>query len=79
MLHRGKPPAPTPTDADGKLELTLSGLRDTYIESQQGKLEETTLAAIRLHFGHLVRLLDGERSHLHEAGRPSGVCRQAGR
>jgi len=62
MLHRGKPPAPTPTDADGKLELTLSGLRDTYIESQQGKLEETTLAAIRLHFGHLVRLLDGERS-----------------
>jgi integrase len=62
MLHRGKPPAPVPTDAEGKLELTLNGLRDAYIESQQGKLEETTLAAIRLHFGHLLRLLGGDRS-----------------
>jgi len=61
MLHRGKPPTPTLTDVDGNLELTLSGLRDYYIESQQGKLEVTTLAAIRLHFNHLVRLLGGDR------------------
>src|SRR4051812_39703145 len=47
MLHRGKPPGPTPADADGKLELTMNGLRDAYLTSQQGKLEETTLAAIR--------------------------------
>lgn len=43
-------------------DFTLAGLRDAYLGSQEGKLEETTLAAVRLHFRHLVRLLGPDRS-----------------
>ncbi len=62
MLHRGKPPVRTPTNPEGKAELTLDGLREAYLLSQQGKLEDTTLAAIQLHFGHLIRILGSKQS-----------------
>jgi integrase len=54
----GRPPE-HPADV---LELTLAGLRDAYLRSQESKLEDTTLAGIRLHFGHLVRLLGPDRT-----------------
>jgi integrase len=56
----GKPPG---QPARRVKELTLAGLRDDYIRSQKGKLEETTLDGIRLHFGHLTRIL-GENCHV---------------
>ena len=61
MLHRGQPPASATILHDVNAELTLIGLREAYIASQEGKLEETTLSAIRLHFGHLVRIMGGNQ------------------
>lgn len=57
VQHDGRPPE-RPAEVR---ELTLAGLRDAYFKSQAGKLEETTLDGIRLHFGHLVRLLRPDR------------------
>jgi integrase len=52
MFHRGKPPM-----VANKTEITLSELREAYLASQEKKLEQTTLAGIRLHFNHLERIL----------------------
>jgi integrase len=58
MLHRGKPPErPAAAPHSAGQDLTLAGLREAYFRSQQKRLEETTLAGIRLHFDHLTRLL----------------------
>lgn len=56
----GKPPGVLPLPAK---ELTLSELREVYFKSQEGKLEQTTLDGIRLHFNHLTRIL-GEKCHI---------------
>jgi hypothetical protein len=58
IQHEGKPPSYSVSKAK---ELTLSGLRKAYFESQKKRLEQTTLSAISLHFDHLVRILGGER------------------
>jgi hypothetical protein len=56
----GKPPGVLPNPSK---ELTLSELREVYFKSQDGKLEETTLAGIRQHFNHLDRIL-GDKCHI---------------
>lgn len=57
VQHDGRPP-----DRPAEVrELSLAGLRDAYLSSQKGKLEQTTLDGIGLHFGHLVRLLGTDR------------------
>ena len=61
MFYRGKPPEHAATEAAAHKELTLADLRDAYFRSQEKKLEQTTLDGIRLHFGHLVRVLGGKR------------------
>jgi integrase len=58
VQHDGKPQADTPPPAK---ELTLADLRGTYLQSQQKKLEQTTLDGISLHFDHLTRVLGGKR------------------
>ncbi len=58
MLHRGKPPEQLA--ATTRKELTLDDLREAYFVSQEKKLEQTTLEAIRLHFKHLTRILGGK-------------------
>jgi integrase len=58
LQHDGKPPEHV---TKGCKDLTLAILRDSYLASQQHKLEQTTLDAIRLHFRHLSRLLGDER------------------
>ena len=55
LAHQGKPLTAIP-DRSAK-SLTLGGLRDAYLAAQTNKLEDTTLAGIRLHFGHLTRLV----------------------
>jgi len=54
LTHDGKLPQYV---ASGNKDLTLAKLRDGYLESQQRKLEQTTLDGIGLHFGHLVRII----------------------
>jgi hypothetical protein len=54
LKHDGKPPEDAPGSDD---KITLGKLRDEYLKAHQGSLEETTISGIRLHFGHLVRLL----------------------
>lgn len=59
LLHRGKPPeCRTASEVEG---LTLAELLDTYGRSHEGKLEDSTLAAIRVHVKHLVRILGAGR------------------
>lgn len=60
FFHRGKPPEQAPALAAARKELTLRELRDAYFASQEGKLEQTTLDGIRLHFNHLERLLGAD-------------------
>ena len=60
LARQGKPPA-APAARPGKA-LKLGELRDAYLAGQAGKLEETTLAGIRLHFGHLTRLIGAGRA-----------------
>lgn len=55
--HDGNPPGPA---LSPQKELALADLRDTYLGSQEGKLEQTTLDSIKLHFNHLVRVLGGK-------------------
>lgn len=57
VRHDGRPPEHV---AEVR-ELTLAGLRDAYFRARAGKLEETTLDGIRLHFDHLVRVLGPNR------------------
>jgi integrase len=59
--HDGKPPEHTAAVAAERRELTLGELREAYLAGQENKLEETTLAGIKLHFGHLERLLGKSR------------------
>ncbi|MFO0847308.1 MAG: tyrosine-type recombinase/integrase [Gemmataceae bacterium] len=59
LFHRGNPPAAAAAVAAGRGELTLAGLWDAYLSAHDGKLEATTLAGMRLHFGHLTRVLGG--------------------
>lgn len=59
VKHDGKPPNMLP--ADVKRDITLVELRDSYLRSQEAKLEQTTLDGIRLHFSHLVRILGPKR------------------
>jgi integrase len=54
LQHDGNPPQYV---ASSNKNLDLATLRDVYLASQERKLEATTLEGIRLHFGHLVRLL----------------------
>ena len=54
LAHDGKPPQYVTT---GNKDLTLIRLRETYLASQQRKLEQTTLDGISLHFNHLVRII----------------------
>ncbi len=61
VQHDGRPPE-HPAQIS---ELTLVGLRDLYFKSQQGKLEETTLDGIRIHFEHLIRILGPDRAVPH--------------
>jgi integrase len=61
VKHDGKPPvrrddAPIPSPA----AMNLGVLRDLYLATHEGSLEERTLDGIRLHFKHLVSCL-GER------------------
>ncbi len=49
--------------------LTLGALRQAFLTTRQSILEETTLAGMRLHFAHLVRIL-GENRLIHELTRP---------
>jgi integrase len=58
VKHDGRPPEHAISETKG---LTLGELRDKYLPSQAKKLEETTLAGIRLHFGHLTRLFGEKR------------------
>jgi integrase len=58
MFHRGKPPEQVVPN--GHKQLTLDGLRDAYLRSQEKKLESTTLDGICLHFRHLARILGGK-------------------
>ena len=60
VRHDGKPPEPSASPAPAAA-VTLSGLRDAYLESQRRKLEPTTIDGMVLHFGHLVRLIGGEK------------------
>jgi integrase len=57
MFHRGNPPEHIATTPNQPKELTLGDLREAYFRSQEKKLEQTTLDGIRLHFGHLTRIL----------------------
>lgn len=59
LQHDGKPPQSRTGSSDSSNEqITLSSLRDRYLETRSnGTLEANTLATIRLHFGHLVRLI----------------------
>jgi integrase len=61
MFFRGKPPGNAEPDAAKPATLTLTQLRKAYVSSQTNKLEDTTLAGIRLHFDHLTRILKEER------------------
>lgn len=61
VQHDGKPPEHAATVAAERRELTLGDLRQTYVASQEGKLEETSLRGINLHFGHLERILGKDR------------------
>jgi integrase len=61
VQHDGHPPEQAAADAVERQELTLGELRQAYLTKQEGKLEETTLQGIRLHFGHLERLLGEDR------------------
>ncbi len=58
IQHDGKPPD---FEAAIKNEWTLSELQESYFRSQEKKLEQTTLAGIRLHFNHLFRILGAKR------------------
>ena len=55
LLYKGKPPARV--TAEHAEVMTLTELRDHYLEAQADKLEENTLDGIRLHFRHLARIL----------------------
>ncbi len=61
MFYRGKPPEHVVSTSTGKKDLTLAELRDAYLQSQEKKLEQTTLDGIRLHFEHLTRILGPKR------------------
>jgi len=61
LFHRGKPPEHETATSNAKKELTLAELRDAYFQSQEKKLEQTTLDGIRLHFDHLTRILGPKR------------------
>jgi integrase len=61
VQHDGHPPEQAAAVAVERQELTLEQLRQAYLARQEGKLEETTLQGIRLHFGHLTRLLGKDR------------------
>jgi hypothetical protein len=61
MFQRGKLPewvAAAVAGVPGKL--TLAELRESYLRSQEKKLERTTLDGSRLHFDHLARILGGK-------------------
>jgi len=59
IQHDGRPPK---LAAALNQELTLANLRDSYLEAQERRLEQNTIAGIRLHFNHLVRLVGPQRS-----------------
>lgn len=61
VQHDGKPPEHSAAAAAERKILTLEELRDAYLRSQDKKLEQTTLDGIRLHFGHIIRILGGGR------------------
>jgi integrase len=58
LFHRGNPPQSLASPA--RKELMLAELREAYFQSQEKKLEQTTLDGIRLHFDHLERILGGK-------------------
>jgi hypothetical protein len=66
LQHDGKPPGVLPVAVR---EPTLGELQEMYFRSQEGKdgregkLEQTTLDGIRLHFKHLTRIL-GAKCHI---------------
>jgi len=58
LEHDGKPPQYVSTR---NKDLSLASLRDAYLDSQQRKLEQTTLDGIGLHFNHLVRIFGPDK------------------
>jgi integrase len=61
VQHDGKPPEHAAVLATERKELNLEALREAYFASQRGRLEETSLASITLHFNHLNRILGRKR------------------
>jgi integrase len=61
IRNDGRPPERAITDAAQRRELTLEDLREAYFKDQEGALEETSLNGMRLHFGHLARILGPKR------------------
>lgn len=68
LFHRGNPPAHAAA-AEPKC-LTLAELRDAYLRAQEKKLEQTTIAGIRLHFEHLTRIIGG-KTEIRAIARPA--------
>jgi integrase len=58
LEHDGKPPVYV---ASVNKDLTLAKLREVYVDSQQRKLEQTTLDGMALHFNHLVRIIGPDK------------------
>lgn len=58
LFHKGNPPKPAPVASP---VLRLDELVAKYLAAQTGKLEDSTLAASRLHFAHLGRILGADR------------------
>lgn len=58
IKHDGRPPSA----AAASPALTHAGLWETYLRSQENKLEANTLGAIRLHVAHLQRILGRKRN-----------------
>ncbi len=58
LQHDGKPPQYVATP---NRDLTVAKLRESYLASQERKLEQTTLEGINLHFKHLLRILGPDK------------------
>lgn len=58
LEHDGNPPQYVTTP---NKDLTVAKLRGEYLNSQQGKLEQTTLEGADLHFRHLQRILGPDK------------------
>ena len=57
VQHDGRPPAGAPEPTGSSRALTLADLRDRYLSTHRGSLEDRTVDGIELHFRHLCRVI----------------------